>query len=737
MDESASELIFEQSTVVEYPGVYTLGCYAKRVTFHSQQNRALNLVCALFEEGKINEKSKIGIVGGGLAGMTAAAAASSKGCSVTLFETEELLMPIQRGNTTRYIHPNIYDWPNEGSGTFETDLPFLNWKADTTVNVIKQIEDEWKLVVGLIDVKTDVEINAIRKSTKGVKLLSNKGNKHFFFECVILAVGFGEEIPIENLAMSLYWTDNGLHQKSGKNSQKVREYLVSGCGDGGLMDTLRLTLKDFKQKEFTEKLLSENFPDLNNALIEIEKNAPPDFDEASDYLLEKYSELDIPEQLENYIKDNLKKNTKVTLNAMTPSYLSTQSSILNRFAVKLVMEFGDVSYIQGKINVTRKESGGYRVTFKTENNPPPGDYDDVIVRHGPTPVIKDLTGKTEAPYNANKKDSTGKKLWTNDFYVSNTKLSQPLTPKAFAENNRPEFETVLAKSRNFTGCIVSGPDKEPFYMVFLNSKSIPEMFKEYQEFMKVPVKYLLEQKFENNMQEYADATRSNIKKRATLGPGVAIRNITLSDGGQGTLGCFLTLPDGQTVILSTSHVLGEPSKTTNYIAALGIDGQDQMRIGKLYDSVRLSGIKAGSDFSDVNLIDAAIAILDPGIRFSSKIPFRQKQLTIVGYSTPEINSMVYKYGSGSGLTKGKVLAVNGTMQVSYNTNRKRAFREVILIESEDGRPFSQPGDSGALIFNEKGIAFGIIFAASGSISIACPIQPILTQFNCKLYDTLE
>ncbi len=99
--------------------------------------------------------------------------------------------------------------------------------------------------------------------------------------------------------------------------------------------------------------------------------------------------------------------------------------------------------------------------------------------------------------------------------------------------------------------------------------------------------------------------------------------------------------------------------------------------------------------------------------------------------------MVYKYGSGSGLTKGKVLAVNGTMQVSYNTNRKRAFREVILIESEDGRPFSQPGDSGALIFNEKGIAFGIIFAASGSISIACPIQPILTQFNCKLYDTLE
>jgi hypothetical protein len=66
------------------------------------------------------------------------------GCSVKLFETNQIPFHQQRGNHTRYIHPNIIDWPQSGSESRETRLPFLNWSADICTNVIDEIEDQWR-----------------------------------------------------------------------------------------------------------------------------------------------------------------------------------------------------------------------------------------------------------------------------------------------------------------------------------------------------------------------------------------------------------------------------------------------------------------------------------------------------------------------------------------------------------------------------------------------------------------
>src|SRR6266404_9223859 len=56
------------------------------VTFHSQQRRAFNLLWSLKETDIIQEGSNIAVVGAGLAGICAAAAAQMLGCDVTLFE---------------------------------------------------------------------------------------------------------------------------------------------------------------------------------------------------------------------------------------------------------------------------------------------------------------------------------------------------------------------------------------------------------------------------------------------------------------------------------------------------------------------------------------------------------------------------------------------------------------------------------------------------------------------------
>jgi hypothetical protein len=58
------------------PGLYVVGCFERRVTLYAQQVRALNLVYALSHEKRLDAGASIAVVGGSVAGMTAAAGAA-------------------------------------------------------------------------------------------------------------------------------------------------------------------------------------------------------------------------------------------------------------------------------------------------------------------------------------------------------------------------------------------------------------------------------------------------------------------------------------------------------------------------------------------------------------------------------------------------------------------------------------------------------------------------------------
>jgi hypothetical protein len=100
------------------------------VSFYSQQKRAYNLVSALRLAGRLPPGTTAAVVGAGLAGITASAAAHMLGCKVTLFESNEAPFHQQHGNHTRFIHPNVIEWPRQSWMAGETELPFLNWSAE-------------------------------------------------------------------------------------------------------------------------------------------------------------------------------------------------------------------------------------------------------------------------------------------------------------------------------------------------------------------------------------------------------------------------------------------------------------------------------------------------------------------------------------------------------------------------------------------------------------------------------
>ncbi len=127
------------------PRLYVLGSFAQYVTVYAQQVRAFNLIDTLAKSGCLTSSSKVAVIGGGIAGLTAAAAAAVRGVqSVSVFEKEGNTMRLQRGTEKRFIHPHIYDWPAESALDEKAGHDLLDWEATIAADVVKELDQQWE-----------------------------------------------------------------------------------------------------------------------------------------------------------------------------------------------------------------------------------------------------------------------------------------------------------------------------------------------------------------------------------------------------------------------------------------------------------------------------------------------------------------------------------------------------------------------------------------------------------------
>jgi FAD dependent oxidoreductase len=267
--------------------LYVVGTFDTGVTVFSQQIRALNLVWASIESELIptlplnNAKPgdtplKVAIVGGGFAGLTVAAGLIKKRANarIVIFEERDALLPLQQGSDSRWLHPRIYDWPGQGSDASVAMLPVLNWTAARASDVVVQILAEWKRIVAE-HTSTPLELYCNARHLQIHEACENRAGLQIEwvgerrdprdgtalkdthvtaigasdnFDLVILAVGFGLE---RDSALS-YWRNETLGQPS--LDQPRCTYLVSGQGDGAMIDLLRLRISQYRQDRILEEL---------------------------------------------------------------------------------------------------------------------------------------------------------------------------------------------------------------------------------------------------------------------------------------------------------------------------------------------------------------------------------------------------------------------------------------------------------------------------------------------------
>lgn len=379
------------------PGLFILGSRERRVTFYAQQVRALNLIYALMEGGRIEPGDAIAVIGGGIAGVTAAAGAALKGLDVTLLEKNSELLHLQTNCAKRWIHPRIYDWPDTDALRDDTnDLGVLPWKAGLAQDVIRQIRGGWDALVADSRLKLHCEMSIhslkLTPDADGWKLRWEPKLSSKRFKVIILAVGFGLEKGLSPIPAHSYWEDDSLDQSE---KHGARTYLISGVGDGGLTDVLRASLHAFRHDLFVQELgldprTNPKARTLAERLQHIEKEAANAGQKSSELITDRYRELEgLSSFVDEALKKRVRKDRTVVLNGPTESPLTLESSMLNRYLVSRLVFQGAITYQEGTIleGGILPEGKRWKVTAGSEAL---GVFDEVIIRHGTDPALVGL-----------------------------------------------------------------------------------------------------------------------------------------------------------------------------------------------------------------------------------------------------------------------------------------------------------------------------------------------------------
>jgi FAD dependent oxidoreductase len=367
--------------------IYLLGTFERNLTIYNQQVRALNFAWSLT---KTEIPPNVAIIGGGFAGLTAAAGLLRKGVGqVSIFEKRATLLPLQQGSDARWVHPHIYDWPDPGSELPTAALPLLNWNAGRASDVVVQVLNEWDQLIEetkKLDTSTvvevfcnvkhlrlarDLEVEWVGEKLESAARTTPSGSKRRF-DCAVLAVGFGLEL---NAPFS-YWRNETLGQPELDLGR--RTYLVSGHGDGALIDLFRIRISQFRQDRILVELFSKA-PNLRQALQAL-KHTFDDSQINPDNLYDEFEHISDAHKQEfemvlDLLRTRLRSDTAAILR-MSPEIdrfekiFRSRASFQNRFLLFALYRAG------GIIPVVHKGSSKICAEYGIRKA-------DIVRRHGP------------------------------------------------------------------------------------------------------------------------------------------------------------------------------------------------------------------------------------------------------------------------------------------------------------------------------------------------------------------
>lgn len=375
------------------PGLFFLGPYERRITFFSQQVRALRLAHALCASGTLTGDGWTAIVGAGAAGVTLAVALALLGERVTLYEKSPDILTLQSGSP-RLLHPHIYEWPELGALEARAHLPLLDWNAGTgnaVCTALRLAFDAAKVGLPLLTFKPGMSLTGLGRTATGwtIEVTDDEGNATPKAPSrVVLAMGFGGEMLIGDALPNDYWGISGVGTIATEPNPSMR-YIVSGNGDGGLTDLMQLLVRNFEHVAFTQRFLRW-FPGdrLRNLTSTLYAGALPKED-----LRQRFEATLRPALGLHNVTDELvallRTDRRVTINSDGPLFCNGQASQLNQIMAFSLLEAAastarPVILGQGRLEAVTHAGPRFTINGVAPVGPAlAADFHHVVLRHGP------------------------------------------------------------------------------------------------------------------------------------------------------------------------------------------------------------------------------------------------------------------------------------------------------------------------------------------------------------------
>ena len=717
------------------------------------------------------------MVGAGLAGITAAFAAHQLDATVSIFESKSVPLHLQRGSELRFIHPHILDWPAADSETLVTQLPCMNWGADMASRVSNTVLEEWLAIEDQLDTNYECEVRSIEKEDDGQHVLLAEGKGRNIverFDLVILAVGFGLERSLPGSPLLSYW-ENDNYGRPIVTGVLPRHYLVTGCGDGGLIDAIRLRINAFDHADFVYGLqtlrdigeIKRRLPEIDQEVqAELASGKPTDNkEETAGLLLErKYRQLDIPSSLKDLVTRQLREDTVVFLNSPFRTPYSLKASILNRFLTFLLREYGGLRYRAGAVAITaHPPPHGFSVSCTHEQFPAEHFHvHEVVVRHGPLPIIDTLVGRELA--NACRSspgdldDPTRHRMYPDDFLArDDLQLRKRQIALEYSLSNAGlAAKGLISAQQGGQFGIETMPGETPWvrYFVSDNVNVDPSATREndFYEFAVIRKSATPPAAGAGTVLPALKSLPISGKKISAKGP--RLRRIGVGDGiailnrnesfTRATIGCFVRLSDTHEVgLLTAGHVLGganiDGSKPNVWfvdrpLSTLRAPIARVARVALPVPSAPKASLAAGN--AVMNKVDAGVAVLSSGIQWNASAIVgtgRSVPLKLADISDASVlGKRVFKIGMANTMTYGRVRQV-GALRNLTNYEGSFWYRGLYYIEPEQpGTTLSQPGDDGALVLYDDCTILGIQLFSDGFGIYVAPIEDALFALNCDL-----
>ena len=390
--------IVDASTAGSYRRVFFLGPYARRVSFASQQNRALNLLWALRAKGLLDANDHVAVIGAGLSGVTVTAALFELGCKVTLYESGEGVLTRQGAAKHRYIHPTINRWP-EHPVEETTRLPYFDWASDICHDLLLALRCQWDQLPKPVDFGFARYADVVRFVEAGAhvavetRVPGERGGDRY--SIVLVTSGFADEDYGDDSRYPPYWMPDTIENRV---ARQATNFVVSGCGDGGLIDALRLAHRDFRDGRLLVEVARE-LSRLTWPSLELIKNAEAQLADSdtefraavksgSVKLMEVYTEAAsrLPDPIEKSLKASLRSNRPglVTLVSREANPFSPLSAPIHKLLIAHACSNLVITHRSANVSGWTPSE----LTCESEDDKPGTKYGlhgSVILRHGAAP----------------------------------------------------------------------------------------------------------------------------------------------------------------------------------------------------------------------------------------------------------------------------------------------------------------------------------------------------------------